>query len=152
MTLDDADTDLNLWNAHLDLTNTRQTVIESQLTKFLLVHMCGYYEVEIVEIMSRRVQRSGDRGVASYVTSLLERRAPIHPDSLKDILSGFGGGCLNKFRQGAKSDDLRRYKNVVLNRNKSAHGRYVNVTFDDICEHHASAKRVISAFERALDS
>ena len=81
MTLDDADTDLSLWNAHLDLTNTRQTVIESQLTKFLLVHVCGHYEMEIVKIMSKRVQRSGDRGVASYVISLLER-APLSTPTL----------------------------------------------------------------------
>lgn len=118
----------------------------------MLVHICGHYEMEIVGIMSRRVQRSGDGGVASYVTSLLERRAPIHPDSLKDILRGFGGGCLDKFSRGARPDDLLRYKNIVVNRNKSAHGRYVNVTFDDVCKHHASAKRVINAFERALDS
>lgn len=118
----------------------------------MLVHICGHYEMEIVGILSKRVQRSGDAGVASYVASLLERRAPIHPDSLKDILRGFGRECFEKFRQGAKSDDLLRYKNIVENRNKSAHGQYVNVTFDDIREHHAGAKRVINAFEHALDS
>ena len=151
-TLDNADRDLRLWETHLDRTNTRYTVIESQLTKFMLVHICGHYEIEIVGIVSRRVQRSGDGGVASYVASLLKRNAPIHPDALKGVLKGFGGECLDMFRRGAKSDDLRRYENIVLNRNKSAHGLDVNVTFDDVREHHASAKRVINAFERALDS
>lgn len=151
-TLEDADMDLSMWATHLDRTNTRHTIIESQLTKFMLVHICGHYEMAIAGIVSRRVQRSGDGGVASYVASLLERSAPIHPDSLKGVLKGFGGGCLDKFRQGTKSDDLLQYKNIVLNRNKSAHGRDVNVTFDDVREHHANAKRVINAFERALDS
>lgn len=118
----------------------------------MLVHICGHYEMEIVEIMSRRVKRPGDVGVSSYVASLLERRAPIHPDALKGILRGFGGRCLDDFHQGAKPDDLLRYKNIVENRNKSAHGKYVNVTFDEVRENHAGAKRVINAFEQALDS
>ena len=98
-----------MWRAHLDQTNARNTVIESQLTKFMLVHICGHYEMEIVEIVSKRVQKSGDEGVAAYVTSQLERRTPIHPDSLKSILKGFGSECLDKFRQGAKRDDLLHY-------------------------------------------
>ena len=151
-TLDNADMDLRLWETHLDRTNTRNTVIETQLTKFMLVHICGHYEMEIIGIVSRRVQRSGDGGVASYVASLLKRGAPIHPDALKSVLKGFGGGCLDVFCRGTKSDDLFQYKNIVLNRNKSAHGQDVSVTFDDVREHHASAKRVINAFERALDS
>ena len=151
-TLEAADNDLNMWRAHLDQTNARNTVIESQLTKFMLIHICGHYEMEIVEIVSRRVQKSGDEGVAAYVTSQLERRTPIHPDSLKSILKGFGGECLDKFREGAKRDDLLHYRIIVENRNKSAHGRYVHVTFDEVREHHAGAKRVIDAFGRALDS
>lgn len=118
----------------------------------MLVNICGHCEMEMLGIVSRRVQESGDEGVASSVAAMLERRVPIHPDSLKDILRGFGGGCLDRFRQGASPNDLRRYKNIVENRNKSAHRRHVNVTFDEVCEHHAGAKRVINAFGHALGS
>ena len=47
----------------------------------MLVHICGHYEIVIARIVSKRVKKSGDEGVASYVASLRERRAPIHPDS-----------------------------------------------------------------------
>lgn len=134
----------------MDRTNARNTIIEGQLTKFILVHICGHYEMEILRIVSRRVEEFSDEGVTSYVASLLERHISIHPNSLKDILRGFGGGCLDKFRQGVNPDDLLQYKNIVENRNKSAHGRSVNVTFDEVCEHHGGAKRVIDAFGHAL--
>ena len=130
---------------------SRRTIIESQLTRFMLVHLCGHYEVEIIRIITDRVRRSGDGGVSSYVASLLERRMPIHPDSLRDILRGFGAEPLAKFLGGIERDDLRQYKNIVEYRNRSAHGRRVQVTFDEVCAHHASAKRVISAFGHALD-
>ena len=91
----------------------------------MLVHVCGHYEIGIARIVSKRVKKSGDDGVASYVASLLERRAPIHPDSLKCVLKGFGSECLSKFSQGAESNDLRQYKNIVENRNKSAHGKHI---------------------------
>lgn len=116
----------------------------------MLVHICGHYEVEIVRIISDRVLKSGDVGVSSYIASLLERRAPIHPDSLMSVLRGFGAECLGEFRQSVERADLRQYTNLVENRNKSAHGRRIQVTFDEVCAHHPSAKRVIDAFGHAL--
>ena len=116
----------------------------------MLVHICGHYEIEIVRIISDRVQRSGDNGVSSYVSSLLERHAPIHPDALRGVLGGFGPECLSEFRQGVERYDLRQYRNIVENRNKSAHGRRIQMTFDEVCAHHASAKRVIDKFGHAL--
>ena len=83
-----------MWGERLDKTGSRRTVIEAQLTRFMLVHICGHYEIEIVRIISNRVSVSGDAGVSSYVASLLERRAPIHPESLKGVLRGFGAECL----------------------------------------------------------
>lgn len=116
----------------------------------MLVHICGHYELEIVRIITDRIRRSGDDGASSYVASLLERRAPIHPDSLKDALRGFGAECLDKFVQDARHNDLRHYRNIVENRNKSAHGKRIQLTFDEVCAHHTSAKRVIDAFGHAL--
>ena len=105
-----ADSGLSPWGAHPDRTNARNTVIEGQLTRFMPVNICGHYEMEILEIVSRSVQESGGEGVASHVVAMLERRVPIHPDALKGILRGFGGGCLDRFRQGAGPNDLLRYR------------------------------------------
>lgn len=117
----------------------------------MLVHICGHYEVEIVRIILERIRKSGDMGAVSYVTSLLERRAPVHPSALKGVLRGFGAECLDKFLQGVGSIDLRKYENIVENRNRSAHGRRIQVTFNEVCAEHPSAKRVIDAFGHALD-
>ena len=116
----------------------------------MLVHICGHYEIEIFRIITDRVQRSGDDGVSSYVASLLDHRVPIHPSSLKGALRGFGAECLDKFLQDVGYDDLRQYRAIVENRNKSAHGRPIQVTFDDVCARHVNAKRVIYTFGRAL--
>ena len=101
-------------------------------------------------MLLERVRRSGDGGVASYVSSMLERHASIHPDSLKDVLRRFGGDCLGVFLQDSGSDSLRRYGSIVVNRNKSAHGGHIQMTFDDVCEYHDDATRLIGAFGHAL--
>ncbi len=149
--LDTADDDLALWSQHLDQTESRYTIIENQLTRFMLVHICGHYEMEIKGIILKRVQKSGDPGVTSYVKFLLERRAPVHPDALKGVLKKFGGECLSRFTQNTSEADLNQYANIVVNRNKSAHGEQIQTSFDEICAYHAGAKRVIVAFDRALE-
>ena len=141
-----------MWAGHLERTGTRLTIIESQLTRFVLVHICGHYENEIKRIVAERAKKSGDEGLALYVMSTLERHASIHPDSLRDILKKFGGGCVEVFRRNVKKDDLNWYRNIVENRNKSAHGGYVQVSFDDVCTYHAGAKRIIEAFGNALNT
>lgn len=37
----------------LDQTGTKHTIIGSQLTRFMLVHVCGHYEIEIARIVSK---------------------------------------------------------------------------------------------------
>lgn len=150
MALDIADNDLALWTDYLNKAGSRHTIIEGHLTRFMLVHICGHYEVEIFRIITDRVKRSGDSGVSSYVAYLLDHRVPIHPNSLKGALRGFGAECLDRFLQGVEHDDLRQYRAIVENRNKSAHGRPIQVTFDDVCTRHANAKRVIDTFGHAL--
>lgn len=117
--LDIADNDLALWSQHLDQTGSRYTIIENQLTRFMLVHMCGHYETEIKGIILNRVEKSGDPGVTSYVKFPLERRAPMHPDSLKSVLKRFGGECLDRFVQNTTEADLHQYANIVVNRKKA---------------------------------
>lgn len=140
-----------MWSDHLDRAGLRHTIIENQITRFMLVHICGHYEVEIVGIISSRVQRSGDSGVVSYVESTLDHRAPVHPSSLRGVLKRFGTECLDRFHRAADDSDLWKYRNMVENRNRSAHGKRIQVTFDEVCTYHAGAKRVIGAFGHALD-
>ena len=117
-----------------------------------MVHICGHYENEIKRIVAERAKKSGDEGLARYAMSTLERHASIHPDSLKDILKRFGGGCVETFGRSVEKGDLYWYRNIVENRNRSAHGGYVQVSFDDVRTYHAGAKRIIEAFGNALNS
>ena len=61
MALSDIDNELTACENHLNLTNTKGTDIESFLTQFLLVRICGQYEKEIRRIINERAHKFGDK-------------------------------------------------------------------------------------------
>lgn len=139
-----------MWNDHLDRTGSRRTIIENHVTRFILVHICSICEQEIRAAITTRAKKSGDEGLATYMESLLERRTPAHPDMLKDVLKQFGGGSAEAFRNRTTEEDVDQYRTIVENRNKSAHGRDIQMNFREVCVFHPGAKKVIAAFGYAL--
>ena len=139
---------------HLNTTNGKGTEIESYLTQFLLVSICGRYEKEIERIVNQRAEKSGDVELASFVKETMEAYKHLKLDAVRGkILKKFSEKYADLFDAKIMGKDSQiYYQNIVINRDASAHGGIVNMTFDDLVKAHGHAKEVLEALHDALNS
>jgi len=153
LTLSDLENDLILCQQHLETTNSKGTEIERFLTRFLIVHICGEYEKEIKRIVIQRAKQTGDNELASFVERTVEGFRNLKIDSIKgNILRRFSDNCAKTFEAKVKGTESEiRYGNIVTNRNLSAHGDPIHMTFDELIQSHQKAKDVLKAVSDALN-
>lgn len=152
MDLSAIDRDIERWKKLLDDNGLRSTPYESQLLRFLLVHMCGRYERVVDDLISERAKKSGDAPLASYVKRAYKmRREPRSRHLQNDILQSFGSEHREWFASRVSAVAKEGYDSLIHNRNLSAHGESMDASFDDVVLWHGYAKEVLDAFEAALD-
>jgi len=150
----DIEHDLMLCKEHLDKTKTTGTEVESFLTHFLLINICGKYEKEIKRIVSKRANKSGDVELTSFIEETFESYKHLNLDDLRGkILRKFSDKyavAFDKMIRGTVSE--LRYQSIVSNRHASAHGGNINMTLDDLVVAHKEAKLVLQALHDSLNS
>ena len=143
---------IKLCKEHLDITGTKGTEIESILTKYLLVYICGAYETEIKKMVAERAAKAGDKELESFIRSTIKTFRSL---SIEDIR----GSLLGRFSDGYKSsfdskilgtEAATRFSNIILNRHSLAHGKEINITFDELVESYYKAEEVLIAIKEAL--
>jgi len=152
LTLSDVENDIITCQYHLNLTNTKGTSIESFLIRFLLVRICGQYEKEIERIMNERAQKYGDLEIARFIGGTFESYKHLKLDAIRGkILKKFGGEILTIFNHKVKGKNFEiRFNNIITNRDSSAHGGLVNITFDELVISYNESKKVLVALEETL--
>ena len=111
MTLDELDADLELCDKHLKTTNSKGTEIESFLTRFLLVHICAKYEMEVKNIITHRVKQTGDKEVISFTEGSIARIRNIKPDDLRgNVLKKFSEDYLERLDNNVRKEALSRLR------------------------------------------
>ena len=146
------DLDIEQWRGLLERAGASNTVLESQLVRFLLVHMCSRYERVVAGLIRERAEKSGDRLLASYVGSAcMPRREPRWQCLQNDILGSFDSKCREWFKNRVGEATKRNYDSLINSRNDSAHGRPVNASLGDIVLWHEDAKVVLRVFGEALN-
>ena len=151
MDLSDIDRDIERWKKLLEDAGLRSTLHESQLVRFLLVHMCGRYERAVNDLLSERAKVSGDMALASYVENAYRvRKEPRWRYLQNEILGSFGREHREWFASNVTDRAKLFYESLIDNRNRSAHGLYIDASLDDVVVWHGYAKQVLDAFEGAL--
>ncbi|MDH3277147.1 MAG: HEPN domain-containing protein [Nitrosopumilus sp.] len=152
MTLSDIENDLTTCIYHLNSTKTKGTLIESFLTQFLLVRICGQYEKEIERIVNERSQKFGDTDLAYFVKNTFQSHQHLKLDDIRGkILKKFNENMSIEFDSMIKNTEPEiRYRNIVTNRDAGAHGGTVNMTFDELILSHNQAKKVLEALSDVL--
>lgn len=153
MTLADIENDLFTCTYHLNSTNTKGTDIESFLTQFLLVRICGQYEKEIERIINERCQKFGDVELASFIQKTFQSHQHLKLDDIRGkILKKFSNEMVTRFDTIIKNTEPEiRYRNIVTNRDAGAHGGTVNMTFDELLLSHNEAKKVLHILSEILN-
>jgi hypothetical protein len=138
---------IKVCETHLAKSNLRGSEIESYLTRYLLVLICGDYENRIKRMILERVKRANDLDLASFVEKTYHKsyRGLKISDIRGNILERFSERHVAAFDQKIKLNDdpAIKYQNIVLNRHAIAHGQAANMTFDELVQSYKIAEKVL---------
>ncbi len=153
MTLSDIDKNLLLCQKHLEDTNSKGSEVESFLTQFLLIHICGEYEKEIEKIVGQRAKKSSDVELATFVSETIEAYKHLKLEAIRGkILRKFSEKYVNHFDSKIKGSDSEiMYQNIITNRDSIAHGGNINMTLAELINSHDKAKLVLAALYDSLN-
>lgn len=143
---------IKLCEEHLKKTGAKGTEIESILTKYLLVYICGAYETEIKNMITLRAARTGDKEIESFVKNTIKMFRSLKIEDIKGSLLGrFSDGCKSLFDSKIHNTEAAtRYSNIITNRHLVAHGSEINITFDELVISYQKAGDVLAAIRDAL--
>jgi hypothetical protein len=143
---------IKLCEEHLKNTGAKGTEIESILTKYLLVYICGAYETEIKNMITLRAARTGDKEIESFVKNTIKTFRSLKIEDIKGSLLGrFSDGCKSLFDSKIHNTEAAiRYSNIITNRHLVAHGMEINITFDELVISYQKAGDVLAAIRDAL--
>lgn len=148
----DIDQDIERWTRILKESQDHTPYTESLLVRFLLVHMCGHYERVVDSLINERAKKSRDDQLASYVRKAYKmRREPTWKYLQDDVLEKFSKRQREWFKTSVDEGTKINYNSLIANRNNSAHGQPVDATIKEITAWHQDAKKVLRAFEYALN-
>ena len=152
MKLTNVEAAIKFCEEHLKGTGTKGTEIESILTKYLLVYICGAYETEIKNMITLRAARTGDKEIESFVKNTIKTFRSLKIEDIKGSLLGrFSDGCKAVFNSKIQNTEAEtRYSNIITNRHLVAHGREINITFDELVISYQMAGDVLAAIKEAL--
>lgn len=153
MKLTNVEAAIKFCEEHLKSTGTKGTEIESILTKYLLMFICGAYETEIKNMVIQRAGKSGDSEVESFVKNTIRTFRSLRIEEIrKNLLGRFSDAyriCFESKVCGTEAET--RFTNIILNRHSLAHGGQINMTFDELVESYYKADHVLSCINEALD-
>lgn len=152
MKLPKVESAIRVCKEHLDNTRAKGTEIESILTKYLLVYICGAYEIEIKRMVTQRAGKTGDKEIESFVMNTIKTFRSLRMKDIRESLLGrFSDACEAAFDSKVTGTEAEtRFTNIILNRHSIAHGREIHMTFDELLESYYKAGTVLTAIEDAL--
>jgi len=151
MTIANVELAIKTCEMHLNNTGSKGTEVESILTKYLIVHICAAYEIEIKKMVKQRAAKAGDKELESFVNNTIRTFRSLKITDIRGNLGKFSDGCLSIFDSKIKGTEAEvRYSNIVINRHAFAHGSDINVTFDELLDSYSKAGAVLTAIREAL--
>lgn len=151
MTIAELERDLQICYEHLEKTRSKNSDIDTFLTQFMLVRICGEYEIEIKRLINERVEKTGDFNLARFVKNKIDVRSLLLSDIKGKIIKPLSSDDGNSFDNKTKNTEMAaRYDNIVENRNYIAHGTFVNMTFSELMDSYNIAKGVIQIINEEI--
>lgn len=143
---------IKLCKEHLANTGSKGTEIESILTKYLLVYICGAYETEIKKMVVQRAGKTGDKELESFVRNTIKTFRSLRMKDIRESLLGrFSDVCKATFDGKILGTEAEtRFTNIILNRHSIAHGREIHMTFDELVDSYYKAEVVLTAIKDCL--
>jgi hypothetical protein len=137
---------------HMDVTNTRNTEIESYFVQYLLTRIVAEYETRIVILVQRRCSRTRDIHFKRFAhRGAQDACKRFNIGELKGILARFGPDYKDSFHVKVHSTLSHiAWDNIYANRNGVAHGTGTQMSFGDLKRDYAASLTVLDALVLAL--
>ncbi|HLF67053.1 MAG TPA: HEPN domain-containing protein [Gammaproteobacteria bacterium] len=143
MRLDDL---FNLYNQLQD-----NVKLKSNWAGYLCILASGFIEKSVIELYSSYASERSAPHVASYVDSRINTFSNPNMEKLITLASEFNG----QWGMDLRAQTLGQIKNsidsICANRNKLAHGENTSVSFVNIKDWYADAKRLVSIIENQCE-
>lgn len=138
---------------YLNMDDNKGSELESILTQFLLIKICGDYEKIITDTISLKLQKITDCEVINFIHKTIEKPRILTTDQLINILKKFNIDKGNKFKNVInKLDQTISYQNMIINRDSVAHGNSYQASYDDVKQWHGESKIILDKFSEALNN
>lgn len=142
---------LHTCGTHLVNTQAQGTEIESVITKFLLIYVCGAYEKTIKKLIVERAAKTNDTEVTSFIESIMKTHHNFMTSDIKGLLNRFSDNYKIVFATKIENTEAEtRYNNIIQNRHRIAHGEDINITFSELVESYNKAEAVLDAIREAI--
>ena len=138
---------------HLDSTNARNSEIESYLVSHIIVLVIAEYEMLLEKMILKRVGRTNDAHVQSFVHKSLDKFfRSIKVTEISGLLGRFGEDYKKSFQDAAANIQpaISRYGNILQSRHAIAHEASLNMTWAELEISFNESKLVLSAIANAL--
>jgi hypothetical protein len=140
---------------HLEKTNCFGTEVESYLTNALLISIYANFESKIKAILNAFIIENFSKKYSGpfftpYIDNLVRRLKT--GDIADNILKKLGHEFSNSFKQGINEikQNESAYNNIIINRNKIAHGEGSNITFWELEESFPKSIIIIELVEKTI--
>ncbi|SRR6266705_604644 len=152
MSLAEVDLAVDRCQKHVASMTTKDPEIESFLTVYVLIRICGAFEKEIQRLVIERANQTKDKDVVSFVKHTMETYRGLLTSDLKGLLRRFGDVHGDTFDEFLLKDAevAQRYQNIVLNRHSIAHGTPITITLEELIASYPESKKVIDKMQTIL--
>jgi hypothetical protein len=140
---------------HLQTTSSFGTVVESYLTNSLLIAIYAEFEGRIKTIINAFVNSNfsskyNGSFFIPYVENLVRRLKTS--ELTENILSKLGPDFVKNFKQKINENQNceSAYNNIIINRNKIAHGEESNITFRELEESYPKSLVILEFLDETI--
>ncbi len=152
MRIGEIDSAISVCREHINAAGAQGTDIESFLTQYIMIRICANFEERVRVLLSQPFDTISDE----YIRALAQHgvRHITQGTKTSDIarmLSRIDPTLRDEFRQRVNGTEKENSFNlIVANRNRTAHERGSDITFDDLINHYEDAHRVLDDLSDAI--
>lgn len=136
---------------HLDSTRSRNTEIESYLTRHILVILCAEIQQEIYLALENRAHLNGDSELKNFaVASGKKILRSVSKKDIANFVGMFGARAKEHLNSNVDDAEVTLYNNAISKRHDVAHSNGTNITFIELIDIINSAEKLILAIGNAI--
>lgn len=128
--------------------------VKNLLTQALLILICAQFEKEIKNFLTQRCASVSDEAVKKYIDDHMQGPAlrSLKVNELSGLLGKFDISYKEVFKQKISENGqaATTYDSILTNRNKVAHGKGSNATFEDVKIYYKKSHVILDYFKEAL--